>query len=244
MQPRPDAILIESTGLADPAPVAQTFMADPILARIARLERVITLADAVHLSRQIDRSPEAARQLAFADCVMLTRADQCSEATLAQAVNLVTAINPGALLRIIQGGTDDLAALHAPLDRQNLPAEHHPADCGCGAHDHAHHRSDVGTLSLRGGELEHRRFFAWVQAITATDSARIWRMKGILAFTGDPARYHLQGVHMLLEGSSGPLWGAQEARESRLVVIGQSLDAERLRAGWESCAQDFDLIPA
>lgn len=252
LQPPPDAILVESTGLADPGPVAQSFMIDPALVRLARLDRIVTLADAVHLTRQIVRSPEASRQIAFADAILLTRADQCGSGTRDDAIAAIAAINPEAPLRVAQGNAEDLDIVLAPLHRLSThrapqtPHVHGP-ECGhdCGrdcSGDHHHHRSDVSTLALRGGELDHRRFLTWIQAMTATDSERLWRIKGILAFAGDPHRYQLQGVHMLLEGASGTAWGHDAPRESRLVVIGRDLDGGRLRLGWESCAAEFQLL--
>ena len=91
------------------------------------------------------------------------------------------------------------------------------------------------SVSLSGGELDQNRFFPWIQNLTQTEGPNILRLKGILAFAGDPDRYVIQGVHMIIEGDHQRAWREGEARSSRLVFIGRELDAARLEAEFRSC---------
>ena len=93
----------------------------------------------------------------------------------------------------------------------------------------------VKSVSLSGGELDQNRFFPWIQTLTQTEGPNILRLKGILAFAGDPDRYVIQGVHMIVEGDHQRAWREDEARQSRLVFIGRELDAARLEAEFRSC---------
>ena len=98
------------------------------------------------------------------------------------------------------------------------------------------HDVTVTSVSLRGGELDQNRFFPWIQNLTQTEGPNILRLKGIIAFKGDPDRYVIQGVHMIIEGDHQRAWREGERRESRLVFIGRELDAERLEREFAACA--------
>src|SRR5690606_36654040 len=104
-------------------------------------------------------------------------------------------------------------------------------------HDHHHHHEDrldpgIVSVALRGGEVDPKKFMPWVQALTQEQGRNILRLKGILAFPDEPKRYVVQGVHMILEGDVARDWGAEEKRESRLVVIGRDLDRAALETGF------------
>ena len=92
------------------------------------------------------------------------------------------------------------------------------------------------SISLRGGEMNPDRFFPWIQKVTQTDGPNILRLKGIIAFAGDPERYVVQGVHMIIEGDHQRPWKDGEPRESRLVLIGRDLDEELLERTFAACA--------
>lgn len=94
----------------------------------------------------------------------------------------------------------------------------------------------VTSVSLRGGEMDERRFFPWIQALTQEQGPNILRLKGIIAFAGDPDRYVVQGVHMIIEGDHQRPWREDEPRESRLVFIGRNLDREALSAEFAAAA--------
>ncbi|WP_119387957.1 CobW family GTP-binding protein [Taklimakanibacter lacteus] len=254
-----DAIIVESTGLADPAPVAQTFLADDMIRERSRLDAVIALVDAKHLPLQLRNSPEAEAQIAFADIVILNKADLVGEEDLEHARHVIKEINPGARIHIATRADLDLTQI---LDcgafdlQRSFGTDHHFHDeTACGPdcdhhhhhdhlahHDHEHeherrvkHDGAVRSASFRSGELDAAEFFRWIQDVTDRRGQDIMRMKGILAFKDDPDRYVIQGVHMVLEGDHQQPWKEDERRESRLVFIGRNLDEHLLRRGFESC---------
>jgi len=258
-----DAIIVETTGLADPAPVAQTFFVDEDVQKNARLDAVVTVADAKWLSDRLKDAPEAKNQIAFADVIVLNKTDLVSKPELAEVEARIRGINPYAKLhrteRCQVGLTDVLERGAFDLDRileiepdfleagDDHDHDHHHHDHGH-HHDHDHHHHDHGhglkhyhdedmqSLSLRSEKpLDPTKFMPWLQNLVATEGQKILRSKGILAFTGDDDRYVFQGVHMMLEGNHQRKWKEGEARESRLVFIGRELPEELIRTGFESC---------
>ena len=247
-----DAILVETTGLADPAPVAQTFFMDEDVRSKTKLDAVVALVDAKHLPLRLKDSKEAEDQIAFADVVVLNKTDLVTPEELATVEATVRAINPTAKIHSTQRSGVDLANV---LDRgafdlkralENDPhfldAEEHDHDHHDG-HDHHHHDHGpspihdvtVQSVSLRAGEMDSKKFFPWIEKVTQIEGPNILRLKGIIAFKDDPDRYVLQGVHMIIEGDHQRPWKDDEKHESRLVFIGRDLDAERLRKSFEAC---------
>ncbi|WP_127521603.1 GTP-binding protein [Mesorhizobium sp. Z1-4] len=250
-----DAILVETTGLADPAPVAQTFFMDDDVRSKTRLDAVVALVDAKHLPLRLKDSKEAEDQIAFADVVVLNKTDLVSAEELAQVEATVRAINPAAqihktersgvaLAEVLDRGAFDLsrALENDPHFLDTEDDHHHGHDHECGPdcdHDH-HHASDihdvsVQSISLRAGEMDPRKFFPWIEKTTQIDGPNILRLKGIIALKDDPDRYVVQGVHMILEGDHQRAWKEGETHESRLVLIGRDLDGERLKRTFEAC---------
>ncbi|MFC5385055.1 CobW family GTP-binding protein [Aquamicrobium segne] len=263
-----DAIIVETTGLADPAPVAQTFFMDDDVRAKTQLDAVVALVDAKHLPLRLKDSKEAEDQIAFADVIVLNKTDLVSEEELQAVEKTVRAINPAAKIHRTQRSGVDLSEV---LDRrafdlkrtlENDPHfldEHdhdHDHDHVCGPdcdhdHDHHHHHHDhdhddhdhaspihdvtVRSISLRGGEMDPKKFFPWIEKITQMEGPNILRLKGIVAFKDDPERYVLQGVHMIIEGDHQRPWKDGEKHESRLVFIGRELDEDRLRRSFEAC---------
>ncbi len=250
-----DAILVETTGLADPAPVAQTFFMDEDVRAKTKLDAVVALVDAKHLPLRLKDAREAADQIAFADVVVLNKTDLVSADELLEVEAAVRAINPAArihktersavpLTEVLDRGAFDLSRALAN-DPHFLDADdhHHDHDHEDG-HDHDHHHHgeasaihDVGvkSISLRGGEMDPKKFFPWLEKTTQIDGPNILRLKGIIALKDDPERYVVQGVHMILEGDHQRPWKEGEKHESRLVFIGRDLDAERLKRTFEAC---------
>jgi len=233
-----DAILVETTGLADPAPVAQTFFMDDDVRSKTKLDAVVALVDAKHLPLRLKDSHEAADQIAFADVVVLNKIDLVSEDELRDVEASIRAINPAArihrtersgvaLAEVLNRGAFDL--------KRAVDNDPHFLD----AHDdHTHdhtHDTGVTSISLRGGEMDPKKFFPWIEKTTQIDGPNILRLKGIIAIKDDPERYVVQGVHMILEGDHQREWRKEETRESRLVLIGRDLDAERLKRTFEAC---------
>ena len=253
-----DAIVVETTGLAAPVPVAQTFFMDDDVRSKTKLDAVVALVDAKHLPLRLKDSREAEDQIAFADVIVLNKTDLVTPEELRDVEAAVRAINPAArihrttrsgvpLQEVLDRGAFDLgrALENDPhfLEVDDHDHDHHDHDHD---HDHDHHHHHHGeaspihdvtvqSVSLRGGELDPKKFFPWIEKITQTEGPNILRLKGILAIKDDPDRYVIQGVHMILEGDHQRAWKDGEKRESRLVFIGRELDEERLKRTFEAC---------
>lgn len=249
-----DGILVETTGLADPAPVAQTFFMDDEVRAKACLDAVITVVDAKHLAARLADAPEAEDQIGFADVILLNKTDLVSDAELADVAQTIRSINRHAIVhrtqrcaipldRVLDRGAFDLERILSldPDFLGNLEQDHDHGrdhDDDHAGHDHHHHHSHdaaVASVSLNVGELDPDVFFPWISRITQEFGPDILRLKGILALKDDPVRFVVQGIHMIIEGDHQRPWKDGEIRESRLVFIGRKLDAEMLRTGFEAC---------
>jgi G3E family GTPase len=251
-----DAIIVETTGLADPAPVAQTFFVDEEIGRKAKLDAVVTVADAKWLKDRLRDAPEAKNQIAFADVILVNKTDLVGDADLREIEARIRGINPYASLHRTERCSLPLAAVlnrnAFDLDRildiepQFLEAgddHHHDHDGHHHDHHHDHgglqhfHDEDMQSLSLRTDKaLDPNKFFPWIQNLVAQEGAKILRSKGILAFKDDPQRFAFQGVHMMLDGDHQRDWRDDEKRESRIVFIGRELPESMIRKGFEECA--------
>jgi G3E family GTPase len=230
-----DGILIETTGLADPAPVAQTFFVDEDVRSQTKLDAIVTVADAKHLLGALETEHEAQEQIAFADLVLLNKTDLVSPEELSRVRSRIRAINPTAAIKETQRCGVDLSEVLG-RDAFNL-ARVLEVEPGFLEEEHAHeHDEDIASLSLTSERpLDPEKFLPWIQETTQVLGTDILRMKGIVAFRDDPERFVVQGVHMLLEGGHQRAWLADEARLSRLVFIGRDLPKDVLRAGFERC---------
>ena len=229
-----DAIIVETTGLADPAPVAQTFFVDQDVAERTRLDAIVTVADAVHLDRQLGEHHEAEEQIAFADIVLLNKTDLVETQGLSRVEERIRRINPYArIIRTERCGAelDEVIGLNAfSLDRV-LEVE---PDFLTSDHDHEHD-DDVKSVSLvRDEPLDLDRFQDWFGQLLQSRGPDILRSKGILEFQGESDRYVFQGVHMLMDGAPMGPWPAG-ARQSRLVFIGRNLETMDLEDGLTGC---------
>jgi G3E family GTPase len=250
-----DAIIVETTGLADPAPVAQTFFVDEDVQKNARLDAVVTVADARWLSDRLKDAPEAKNQIAFADVIVLNKTDLVSKAELSEVEARIRGINPYAKLHrterckvalsdVLERGAFDLdRILEIEPDFLQEDDHHHDHDHDHGHHHHDHghglkhyHDEDMQSLSLSTEKpLDPSRFMPWLQNLVASEGQKILRSKGIIAFHDDDERYVFQGVHMMLEGDHQRPWKDGEPRLSRLVFIGRELPEAMIREGFESC---------
>jgi G3E family GTPase len=259
-----DAIIVETTGLADPAPVAQTFFVDESVGRKTRLDAVVTVADAKWLKDQLKDAPEAKNQIAFADVIIINKTDLVSAAELAEVEGRIRAINRYAKvhktercavpLREVLGRNafdlDRILEIEPEfLETQEHDHEHHhdhDHDHGHDGHAHAHrhhaaglkhyHDEEMQSVALKIDQpLDPDKFFPWVQTLVQTEGQNILRCKGILSFKNDPKRFVFQGVHMILDGDHQREWKDDESRMSRIVFIGRKLSQESIRAGFESC---------
>jgi G3E family GTPase len=254
-----DAIIVETTGLADPAPVAQTFFVDENVGRRTKLDAVVTVADAKWLKDRLKDAPEAKNQIAFADVILINKIDLVTPGELREVEARIRGINPYARLHRTERSKialDEILGRNAfDLDRildiepEFLHADEHDhdhdhdPDHGDGHHHHHHgggmkhyHDEDMQSIALSTDKpLNPDKFFPWVQDLVAKDGPSILRCKGILNFKDDPERFVFQGVHMILDGDHQRPWKDGEKRESRIVFIGRSLPEEKIRSGFESC---------
>jgi G3E family GTPase len=251
-----DGIIVETTGLADPAPVAQTFFVDENVGRKTRLDAVVTVADAKWLKDRLQDAPEAKNQIAFADVILINKTDLVSAAELDEVEARIRGINRYAkvhkteraqvpLNEVLSRNAFDLERiLH--LEPEFLEGDGHDHDHGHGdGHDHGHHHhgglkhyhdEEMQSISLKSDRpLDADKFFPWVQDLVQKEGPNILRCKGILSFKNDDERFVFQGVHMILDGDHQRPWRDGEPRESRIVFIGRKLPEEKIRGGFESC---------
>jgi len=258
-----DAIIVETTGLADPAPVAQTFFIDENVGRRTKLDAVVTVADAKWLNERLKDAPEAKNQIAFADVILINKTDLVSPEELSEVEARIRGINPYAKVHKAEHAKVPLNAVLGrnafDLDRildlepeflgsENDDHHHHHHDHKHGdhAHDHAHahthgglkhyHDEEMQSISLHTDRpLDPDKFFPWVQDLVQKEGPNILRCKGILAFKDDDERFVFQGIHMILDGDHQRPWKTDEKRESRIVFIGRNLPGKMISEGFESC---------
>lgn len=247
-----DGVLIETTGLADPGPVAQTFLMDETLREKVELDGIVTVADALHVLDQIGTRAEAAEQVAFADVIVVTKADLVTEAGLRAVMARLHAANPGAQIvtatrgkidptLILHRGAFDLERVEALLSEATArgPLHHHhdhdhdhPHDHD---HDHSHGPAGIDSVTLRADRpMDEDALIGWLSSHLAAHGQDVLRLKGILDIAGEDRRLVLQGVHMILEGDFVSPW-PPGPRESRLVLIGRGLDAAALSRAFHAC---------
>ena len=257
-----DGIIVETTGLADPAPVAQTFFMDENVGRKTKIDAVVTVADAKWLNERLKDAPEAKNQIAFADVILINKTDLVSSEQLIEVEARIRGINPYAKLHKTERAKIPLDAVLGrnafDLDRildlepdflgtDNHDHHHHD-------HDHGHHHGDEDGRAPAHGGLKHYhdeemqsialrtdkpldpdKFFPWVQDLVQKEGPNILRCKGILAFKDDEERFVFQGVHMILDGDHQRPWKTGEKRDSRIIFIGRNLPAKMITEGFESC---------
>ena len=229
-----DTLMIETTGLADPAPVVQSFFIDEQIKSEYQLNGVVTVVDAKHIFQQLGQSPEAKEQIAFADMVLLNKTDLINPEDLPELEYKIRNINRAARICQTQNSDVDIGMV---LDLRSLDieikAEHH---------DHNHkHSEDIETVAIAtAGDLDGVKISQWFRELIAEFGERIMRMKGILNLRKDPDQFVFQGVHMLFEGRPGRAWGESEERLNRLVFIGRQLDKEKITQGFMDCITTAD----
>jgi G3E family GTPase len=222
-----DGIIIETTGLANPAPVAQT-----------RLDAIVTVVDAKHLPARLADSHEAADQIAFADVVVLNKTDLVSPEELEAVEQTIRGINRFAVIhrteraalpieQVLDRGAFDLSRILA-MQPDFLDGD-----------DEHTHNEDVSSMSFEVEKpIDPEKFNAWIGVLLQDKGADLLRTKGILHYAGDDRRFAFQAVHMIADGDFiGPAKDG-EPKTSRLVFIGRNLNRPQLRRGFESCAAD------
>ena len=225
-----DTLMIETTGLADPAPVVQTFFIDERIKSQFQLNGVVTVVDSKHIFQQIDHSVAAKEQIAFADMVLLNKTDLINPEDLPELEYKIRNLNGAA--RICQTRNSDVD-IGAVLDLRSLTIEARAQD----DHDDNHaHTQDIATVSIvLPGDLDGLKLSHWFRDLLVEAGPSIMRMKGILNLRNDPDQFVFQGVHLLFEGRPGRPWAEGEDRLNRLVFIGRDLDGEKITAGFKNC---------
>ena len=228
-----DAILIETTGLADPAPVIQTFFADDEIKEATQLDALLTVVDARHVALHLDDSTECQEQIAFADVILLNKTDLVSPEELARIEGKIREINRFAKLHRTQ--RCDVALTHV-LDVRAFDLtralEVDPNFLSETAHEHD---STIGSVGIEvPAALDEAKLDEWLRRLIRERGTDIFRMKGILNVAGKDDQLVMQGVHMIVDGMVGKPWGATP-RGNKLVFIGRNLDRAELVSGFEKC---------
>ncbi|TAJ99429.1 GTP-binding protein [bacterium] len=229
-----DTLMIETTGLADPAPVVQTFFVDDRIRSDFELNGVVTVVDSKHIWNQIDHSTEAKEQIAFADLVLLNKTDLIAPEDLDGLEYKVRAINSSARICQTRNSDIDIATV---LDLKSLNLETKVENHS----DDHRHTEDISTVSMiLPGDLDGMKLSYWFRGLLTEFGPKIMRMKGILNLRNDPDQFVFQGVHLLFEGRPGRQWAPGEERINRLVFIGRDLDGEKITQGFKDCISTGD----
>ena len=251
-----ERVVIETTGLADPGPVAQTFFMDDEIAESYLLDSILTLVDAKHANQQLDDRQEARRQVGFADQIFISKADLVSQEDLEALQHRLRHMNPRAPQKAVHFGEVALTEvfdlrgfnLNAKLDidpdflTEDDHAHHdheHGENCdhpshGHGAGHHHHHDDDVKSFVFRSDRaFDPARLEDFLGAIVNIYGPRMLRYKGVLNMAGTDRKVIFQGVHQLMGSDLGPRWGDGEKRTSKMVFIGIDLPKDILLQGLE-----------
>src|ERR671925_1132956 len=229
-----DRVVIETTGMADPGPVAQTFFTDEEIGNYYLLDSIITLVDAKHAPRQLDEFREAQEQVGFADRILLSKTDLVSEEEAQTLSRRLKKMNPRAPIKKVHFGN---APLEEVLDIRgfNLNAilELDPEFLTNVQHEH---HDEVESFVFRADKpFEGHKLESFLSGMIQVYGPDLLRYKGILWMKGNPRRVVFQGVHMMMGGDMGKSWGKGEKKASLLVFIGKKLPKDIFIAGMEEC---------
>jgi len=233
---RLERLIVETSGLADPAPVLQTFLADPDLRERVELESVVAVIDALHADAQLEGSDIAREQIVFADRIIVNKTDVAGPAQLTALAAKLRALNPTASIDFANRSsipvTELLGVRSFSLDNL-LTLE--PDLLDEAAHDHEHDTSIASCAFVVPGSLDAARFNQWINRLVQSHGQSLLRMKGVLNLHAEARRLHFHSVHMLLDARFGNAWSPAEARDSKLVMIGRNLDVTQMRDGLFAC---------
>ncbi|MFN3298163.1 CobW family GTP-binding protein [Caldimonas sp.] len=249
-----DRVVIETTGLADPGPVAQTFFMDDEIAESYLLDSILTLVDAKHAQHQLDTRQEARRQVGFADQIFISKTDLVEPDAVEALAHRIKHMNPRAPQRRVHFGEVPIAEvfdlrgfnLNAKLEidpdflKEDDHDHHHHHDHEHGEHcdhpHHHHHDDDVKSFVFRSDRPFHpAKLEDFLGAIVQIYGPRMLRYKGVLHMQGTERKVIFQGVHQLMGSDLGPQWAEGEPRTSKMVFIGLDLPQDIFRQGLEQC---------
>ena len=242
-----DGVIIETTGLADPAPVAQTFFVDDRVSERYELDGIITVVDAKHIIQHVDEEKpegvenESVEQLAFADRIMLNKIDLVSEEELNVVEKKIKSINAFAPIFETQNSIIDPKEL-INIGSFNLERtlDMDPEFLDTSA-EHEHDQRVTSTSSKFEGELNVNKLEKWIGSLMRDKAEDLFRYKGVLAVKGMDEKFVFQGVHRLFGGDFSKeigLWKEGEKRECRFVFIGRDLDHDALQEGLMDCVAE------
>ena len=228
-----DHILIETTGLADPAPVIQSFILDETLRSKTELDAIITVIDAQHIVEQL-HNEQAREQVAFADVILINKIDLVANRSLDDLGRLLRSLNPLATMHRTRSCEVDLGrvlGVHAFDLRNALKLD--PQLLVDSTHEHD---ADISCVSIRdSGAIDASLFTRWLNELVQSRGKDLLRIKGIIDLEGESRRFVFHGVHMTLDGRPGRPWAPAAARINEMVFIGRNLDPGALRSGFDSC---------
>jgi G3E family GTPase len=228
-----DRVVIETSGLADPAPVVQSFVLDEVLRARFALDAIVTVVDVRHLPMQLVHD-EAREQIAFADVVLLNKVDLESSSQVNAVETEIRRLNPLAVVHRTENcalSLDQVLDVRA-FDLKNLLSLD-PQLLEGHVHEHA---ADIGCVAIRApGSLNDAKVNRWINTLLADYGRDLLRLKGILHIAGQNRRFVFHAVHMTLDGRPGRPWLPMAERLNEIVFIGRNLNAAALRAGFEDC---------
>lgn len=230
-----DRVLIETTGLADPAPVAQTFFMDELLSGKFEVDSIITVVDSKHVTRHLDGHDEAQEQIAFADVIILNKTDLVSDVALNSLERRLTNINPTAK-RLHANNCNinlrDILGINSFDVNRKLEIDPHFLE----NHRHHHHDDKVSSIAFREDKpLDLDKVDHWMSYLVREKGEDLLRYKGILQIKGMEQRVVFQGLHMLFSGKPDRKWKENETKLSELIFIGKNLNKEELEEQFKNC---------
>ncbi|WP_458118002.1 CobW family GTP-binding protein [Bacillus sp. PK6-026] len=230
-----DRVLIETTGLADPAPVAQTFFMDELLSDIFEVDSIVTVVDSKHIARHLDDQDEAQEQIAFADVIILNKTDLVSNDDLESLEQRLVNINPTAKrlhARDCNINLKDILGINTFDVNRKIEIDPHFLE----DHHHHHHDDKVSSIAFREEKpLDLAKVDHWMSYLVREKGEDLLRYKGILSIKGEEYRIVFQGLHMLFSGRPDRKWNENETKQSELVFIGKDLDKEELERQFKNC---------
>jgi len=229
-----DGMIIETTGLADPAPIVQTFFVDDDVQGRMKLDSVVTVIDTKHFLYQVDKGHEVEEQVAFADIILLNKTDQVNADVLKRTLGKIKSINRFAkILETVKCRVELEDVLDCGSFDLNRILDIEP---GLLTEEDAHEHDDtIISVSLKTGTpLDSEKFSKWIQGFIMERGPDVLRSKGIINLHGQDNRYVFQGVHMVMDSTWGAPW-KEEDRESKLVFIGRDLEAKGLEKEFLAC---------
>ncbi|XZN89239.1 MAG: CobW family GTP-binding protein [Microcoleus sp.] len=228
-----DHLVIETTGLADPAPVIQTFFVDEDMRDKLLLDAVVTVVDAKHIWQHWD-SDEAQEQIAFADVILLNKTDLVTPAELAELETRIRSMNAMAKIHRTRNAEIEMSALlGVKAFDLNRALEIEPDFLG--EHEHEHDDTVTSIAIQESGAVDGNKFSDWISQLLQTKGPDIFRTKGILNIAGENRRFVFQGVHMLFDGRPDRPWKTNETPKNELVFIGRNLNETQLKADFRQC---------